>query len=873
MKRIGLLLFGIFCFSGISIFAADFDKPIIGEDVVFLEENGMVAVEAEFFFRQSADNIRRWYRMSANENPVAGEDGDPPHVANTGNNAYLEILPDTRRNHQEKLIRGENFSNTPAPPMAVLHYKVHFNTPGRYYVWVRAYSTGSEDNGIHVGINGNWPETGHRMQWCEGKQSWRWESKQRTEEVHCGEPHKIYLDVEAGTHEIMFAMREDGFEFDKWFMTLDRDFERPADAGPAVKIKQGNLPLPFPAAQGGSTSEQMKINEPELKFSNPDERLPDGTGNITISGTLRLWHKVTLTLDGPFAHELDKKPNPFTDYRMTFTFRHSSGSPTYIVPGYFAADGNAAETSADRGTKWRAHLSPDKSGNWTYEVQFARGKNAAVGGKDASPIPEFDGKQGSFKVERTNKQSPDLRAKGRLQYVGKHHLQHAGSGGFFLKAGADAPETFLAFRDFDGTYTVRRELKIWGPHVKDWREGDPVWQNGKGKGIIGAINYLAARGANVFSFLTYNAGGDGDNVWPFIERNAKLHYDCSKLDQWGIVFDHAQKLGHYLHFKMQEQENDDNRKKRESETGEIPVSLDNGDLGPERMLYCRELIARFGYLLALNWNLGEENTQSTEQQVAMINFIDSVDVFDHNIVVHTFPQWQDQVYTPLLGNKSKLTGVSLQNSWKDVHKRTLQWVAASAAAERPWIVANDEQNAAGLGVPPDPGYEGFSGDSLDYDLHDIRKQTLWGNFMAGGAGVEYYFGYKLPQNDLFCEDYRSREKSWDYCGIALKFFQNNDIPFQEMTNRNVLIGNPGNEKDKYCLAKDGELYLIYLGYVSTTELDLNNVKGTFKVKWFNPRAGGKLIDGSVKKVKGGGKVQLGQAPFDTDKDWLVVVRK
>ena len=34
--------------------------------------------------------------------------------------------------------------------------------------------------------------------------------------------------------------------------------------------------------------------------------------------------------------------------------------------------------------------------------------------------------------------------------------------------------------------------------------------------------------------------------------------------------------------------------------------FDNGDLGPQRKLYYRELIARFGHHLALNWNLGEE---------------------------------------------------------------------------------------------------------------------------------------------------------------------------------------------------------------------------------------------------------------------------
>jgi hypothetical protein len=40
------------------------------------------------------------------------------------------------------------------------------------------------------------------------------------------------------------------------------------------------------------------------------------------------------------------------------------------VPGYFAADGNAGETSAESGTKWRAHLAPDKAGQWNYFVSF-----------------------------------------------------------------------------------------------------------------------------------------------------------------------------------------------------------------------------------------------------------------------------------------------------------------------------------------------------------------------------------------------------------------------------------------------------------------------------------------------------------------------
>jgi hypothetical protein len=289
------------------------------------------------------------------------------------------------------------------------------------------------------------------------------------------------------------------------------------------------------------------------------------------------------------------------------------------------------------------------------------------------------------------------------------------------------------------------------------------------------------------------------------------------------------------------------------------------------------LIARFGHALALNWNIGEENTQSPEEIRDMVQYLRDVDPYDHHVVIHTFPNQQDKVYRPLLGKGSLLTGVSLQNSWSAVHQRTLQWLGESAAAGRPWVVANDEQNSASLGVPPDPGYEGFSGEADDkgrkYSLHDIRKATLWGNLMAGGAGVEYYFGYKLPQNDLLCEDYRSRDKSWDYCRIALQFFKQNHVPFWKMASADGLVGNPDHDNSCYCLAEPGQLYLVYLPNGGSKQLDLADAKGEFTVHWFNPRAGGSLQIGAVQAVRGGGKVSLGASPSDPKEDWLVVIRR
>lgn len=1026
-------------------------KPVVGADLIFDEENGMVAVEAEHFYRQTQTEIRQWYLTSKGKTPKLKPDPDGEHVAGASGYAYIEILPDTRVTHSDRLIKfGDqklteteaqmvNFSDIPGK-LAVVHYKVNINQPGRYYVWVRAYSTGSEDNGLHVGFDDTWPAHGQRMQWCVGKNKWTWESKQRTAEVHCGVAKEIYLDIEkAGIHDIQFSLREDGFEFDKFILTQDINYI-PEGEGPTPKLLKGKLPVSFPEVKTATVSTKdlpasyleqviktmdgnkaMKASEFPINGTNfyadknwlainPDRHkeaqtsapfpyetgiydvlfagvgendgassftvlvnnkmigqyltplsassfeegikynklwenidlkkgdiitviskvgsadgqeysrgrwsgiifttkgkgtevleksksfgtrqmagaVPgnpvsenysnpnDGNGNVIISGDLKQWHKVTLTLNGPFAKESDKNPNPFSDYRMTVTFKHESGTPVYQIPGYFAADGNAAQTGASEGNQWKAHLSPDKTGKWNYIISFVKGPLVATADMPwMKTVETYDGAEGSFFIGQTDKAGRDFRSKGRLQYVGKNHLQFSGTGEFFYKSGPDAPETLLAFEDFDNTVSMKTNVPVkkYLPHIQDFNQGDPTWKDDKGKGLIGAINYLSGKGLNAFSFLTYNAGGDGDNVWPFISRNEKMHYDCSKLDQWQIVFDHAQSKGMYLHFKTQETENDDNRDGGKRAYKLVPESLDGGELGPERRLYYRELIARFGYLLALNWNLGEENTQTTENHQEMAEFFYKNDPYRHNVVIHTHPPEQDLVYTPLLGKNSHLTGLSLQNHWNATFRQTLKWVTESNKAGKPWVVANDEQGSASQGVPPDNGYKGFDPTEIGYDLHDIRKQTLWGNIMAGGAGVEYYFGYKLPENDLVAEDFRSRDKSWNFCRIAIEFLKDNNIPFQNMKNMDALIGNINMGNEKHCLAKPGEIYLVYLAYVNTSNIDLTNESGEFTVEWFNPITGGDLQKGSVKSLKGGKVVELGKAPKGNSQDWVVIVRK
>ncbi|MEM7457375.1 MAG: DUF5060 domain-containing protein [Planctomycetota bacterium] len=654
--------------------------------------------------------------------------------------------------------------------------------------------------------------------------------------------------------------------------------ENSVEADPASdQVQESNEPGNDDSAATDSEQQASASVEPGPE----EQRGEDGSGRVFVRGELRKWHKVTLILDGPFADERDSEPNPFLDFRMTVTFVHEDTGTEYNVPGYFAADGNAANSSANRGTQWLAHFTPPIAGGWRYKVGFVSGNRIAVTPEaEGTPYGYYNGSFGQFTVQSSDKTGNDFRATGALEYAGSRYLRFAETDLPFVKAGPDSPETLLAYSDFDGTVALlpdKAPLKTWEPHVVDFRDGDPTWQNDKGRGLIGAMNYLSMKGLNACSFLTYNVGGDGQNVWPHISSEDRLRFDCSKLDQWRIVFEHAQELGLFLHFKLQETENDDLVTGTSGRATEVPAAMDQGELGVERRLYLRELIARFGHCPGLEWNLGEENTQSATVQREMAGYIESIDPYQHPIVIHTYPGQQDKVYGNLTGNQSRLSGASLQNRWDATHLLTLLRIVESDVAGRPWVVANDEQGPANTGVPPDPGYEGFDGyarmgEERTYNLHDIRKRVLWGNIMAGGAGVNYYFGYQLPQNDLNCEDFRSRDRSWEYCGHALSFIRDNKLPLRRMHNADYLVENHYCEFGPWCLAEPDEIYLVYVPDGQTTILNISECEGLFEISWFNPTNGdsGRVETGLVNAPC---RIELSRDDADGMRDWVYLVRR
>ncbi len=120
-----------------------------------------------------------------------------------------------------------------------------------------------------------------------------------------------------------------------------------------------------------------------------------------ISGELKQWHDVTLTFDGPATSE-SAEPNPFLFYRLNVTF--AKGSRKYVVPGYYAADGNAAETSAKSGNKWRVHFVPDETGEWTYSVSFRSGAEVAASLDSNAGQPASSGRRQGKLEDRSFRQ-------------------------------------------------------------------------------------------------------------------------------------------------------------------------------------------------------------------------------------------------------------------------------------------------------------------------------------------------------------------------------------------------------------------------------------------------------------------------------------
>jgi hypothetical protein len=587
----------------------------------------------------------------------------------------------------------------------------------------------------------------------------------------------------------------------------------------------------------------------------------------TIDGALKVWHPVTITFFGKEAAETE---TTFRDHRLDVTF--SKDDKSFRVPGYFAADGNAAETSATAGNQWRVKFTPNEPGTWNYSVSFREGVNIAVhavgGPSVGTSAGAPDGETGSFTVNAAEPNAPGFYGKGMLVYVGEHYLQFQGSKEWFVKAGPGSPEDFFGYQDFDGTRddpdkkgdTEKKDTYLYDDHgfgagkgvglhrylfhQKHWQEGDPTWQGGKGKGIIGAINYLSHIGANSLYHVILTRNDDADNTWPWTDRETKMVYDVSKLEQWCIVYDHMDRKGINADLYLSEADN--------------ARYLNGGDMGMERRLFCREIVARFGHHLGLRYNIGEEHGLKTDQIKAIATCINGLDIYDHPVVSHSYAELEKQYqqFEPLLGFKD-LHGACYQLH-ENHHAEVIGWRDKSAKAGHKWVVSDDESWP------------------IDEDQTDRAESYAWQVVTAGGEGMDLYVGYKeASYNDIGLEDFSRMKKTLDYLVSPAALFSlpqvNKHLPW--MTSGDRLVGNQGGKEPPFCFTKEGDVYVVYHKKGGDIRLNLSKETGSFSVKWWNPRKsdGGGLQDGSIRKITGGDIRSIGNPPTAHASSWAALI--
>ena len=118
--------------------------------------------------------------------------------------------------------------------------------------------------------------------------------------------------------------------------------------------------------------------------------------------------------------------------------------------------------------------------------------------------------------------------------------------------------------------------------------------------------------------------------------------------------------------------------------------LDQGELGTERKLYYREIIARFGHHLALEWNLCEEYNLGfdfgPERIRAFADYVRAVDPYDHPVTVHSAGDPLEALRFTFGDERFSLTSIQLGQNRIDT--LTEQFREATAQAGRPLPVSH-----------------------------------------------------------------------------------------------------------------------------------------------------------------------------------------
>ncbi len=635
-------------------------------------------------------------------------------------------------------------------------------------------------------------------------------------------------------------------------------------------------------------------------------------------GTRLVWQPPTFTFIGPTSSQTSNTPNPFLQYRLNVSFTGPTNK-TLVVPGYYAGS-----------DKWEVVFTPNEEGVWSSVVSFRQGTNISVSLDPNAGTPiAGNGDVNMFNVFARDPNASGFFGKGKL-YNGPYIFTSTNPSELSGNIGSDDvlkttnspyvitsdvtvmgdarltadPGVVVAFKEgvsikavgngaivFSNSTVLRPatvdESNISGTVVSFFPDfyyrtlGDgKAWIKGGTDspecflavnfsphgGVYGALSYLSGHHVNSIYVLLMNVGGDGNNVWPWISSTDIWHYDVTKLKTWQSIFAYANSHEILLHLILNE--------------GELANKevLGKTGLTVQRKLYYREMVARFGYLNAVQWNLSEEYDHhcggcklDVNDVRSWADYIDALDPYDHSITIHNWGTEEQALIEPgVVDGWSPFWG---EERWGTVSYQYRWERGINPSYNTKVITLRNYADTAGhklpIGLDEADSFEPFEASvctkpswnwSCGYTA--ARRELIWPIYLGGG-NLETYLGGQPNQigspTDPY--DFSVWETVWDQMWYARKFIES--FPFWTMTPNNSLLTNATG----YVLTNH-DVYAIYLPNGGNGSINLSGTVKNFTLRWYNPRTG--QYQGASKVIQGNGIRSLGNTPDSND--WVGELR-
>ena len=224
--------------------------------------------------------------------------------------------------------------------------------------------------------------------------------------------------------------------------------------------------------------------------------------------------------------------------------------------------------------------------------------------------------------------------------------------------------------------------------------------------------------------------------------------------------------------------------------------------GYDHERYFRKMIARFGYLPAVVFNLGEEHNENypLAEGLELAKQFKGLDPFGHPLGIHNVNRpHNDYVDSPHLDFTAIQTGRPGRPSavrFAVEHNRIANdWMQRCLARHRRVLVVN-----------------------FDEGRPELDRRAWWSAYIGSGVWEAHVLApYDQPHSTW--------ERTWRELGEARSFMES--LPFHEMTPRNELV----TAGQAFCLAKPGEVYALYLPQGGTASVR------NYRYAWWDPASG------------------------------------